>query len=102
MNNSLVYFKEPLKTVENNPVACPYIKIKSKWNNTPIPHEQNMYGESLKEVCVPNVQSDMYVPGFGMNTCKQNTPVHLNFNVKSNCYWDNRCTQHMKTCYQPY
>ena len=81
---------------------CTFIKIKNKWQNTSIPHEETLQGKPLEHVCVPNFQSRMLVPGFGMNVCHNNKPVHLNFNVKSDCHTDNMCQNKMETCYDPY
>ena len=96
------YFEEPLKTKNGNPVSCPYIKIPNLWNNTPIPHQETLQGQPLSEICVPNFQDRMLVPGYGMNVCHNNKPIHLNFNVKSECHSDNMCQNKMNTCYDPY
>ena len=46
----------------------------------------------------------MMVPGFGLNYCENNKPVHLNFNEKSECYARPECNEEDKiqTCIDPY
>lgn len=97
-----IYFEKPLNTDNNKPVSCPYVKVPNKWTNTPIPHEQTPQGKSLSEVCVPNFQDRMLVPGFGMNVCVNNQPVHLNFKTESECYSDNMCQNKITQCQDPY
>lgn len=100
--NNFIYFNKPIETTSNNPVACNYVKIKNIWENTPVPHQQTLQGKEIEEMCVPNFQSTMYVPGFGLNYCNsQNKPVHLNFNEKSDCYSDRQCQNKMENCVLP-
>ena len=91
------YFENPLETVNNfNPVSCTYIKIKNKYQNTPVPQPVNLNGEPVPELCVPNLSSRMMVPGFGVNYCENNKPVHLNLNEKSECYSGPGCHEDTK------
>lgn len=98
------YFEKPLKVQNNNAVSCPYIKIKNKYIGTPVPQAQHLNGEPVKESCVPNLSSRLYVPGFGLNYCNNNKPIHLNFNERSECFFDPSCSEESKinTCYDPY
>ena len=97
-----LYFEKPLETKNGNPVSCPYVKLSNQWINTPVPHEQTLQGKPLTDVCVPNFSDRMLVPGFGMNVCDKNKPIHLNFNTKSECFSDNMCQNKINTCYDPY
>ena len=98
-----LYFEKPLEVTNGNAVSCPYVlKKKPQWSNTPVPHEETLQGKSLDKDCVPNFQDRMYLPGFGLNYCSNNKPVHLNFNEKSECFSDNMCQNKMETCYDPY
>ena len=96
------YFETPIETKVGNPVACPYVTIKNKWINTPVPHAQTLTGQSLDKTCVPNFQDRMLVPGFGLNYNDNGKPVHLNFQEKSDCYIDNQCQHKLEKNYDPY
>lgn len=96
------YFREPLKVNEGDATYCPYVKIPNPFINSPIETPRDMNGNKFKELCVPNLSNRKTPNGYGMNNCKNNKPVHLNFNIKSNCYSDNTCQTEMKTCYDPY
>ena len=100
----LQYFVEPIETKESNPVACPYIKIKNEWANTPVPHNTTLQGTSLLHNCVPNLNDRNPPLGFGTNICKSK-PVHLSFNNNKEydheCYSDNMCAHKIETCYDP-
>jgi len=99
--SNLQYFEKPLETKNGNAVSCPFIKIKTKFGNTPIPQVKTLNGEIPDYTCVPNFQDSMLVPGFGMNVCNVSKPVHLNFNLRSDCYTDNLCENKMDVCYGP-
>jgi len=94
-------FTKPLKVSEGDYTHCPYIKIPNPFINTPIETPRNLNGEPVKELCVPNLSERNPPSGFGINTCKNNKPIHLNFDIYSECYVDTQCKQKMDTCYNP-
>lgn len=98
------YFEEPLKVQNNQSVYCPYVKVTNKYINTPLPQPQKLNGNPVTELCLPNLSDRMYIPGFGLNYCKNNKPIHLNFREKSECYSTPTCEESTKlnTCYDPY
>jgi len=93
------YFEKPLITGNNKPAYCPYTKVKNSVNYQPQP--QTLNGKHLNEICVPNLSDRMYIPGYGLNICNNNKPIHLNFNEKSECFSDNMCQNKLNTCYDP-
>tara|TARA_B110000027_G_C15958843_1_gene228923 strand:- start:319 stop:639 length:321 start_codon:yes stop_codon:yes gene_type:complete len=102
---NLQHFENPLNFADNyTSVSCPYIKIKNKLINTPIPQAQNLNGEHTQNLCVPNLSDRMIIPGYGLNYCKNNKPIHLNFDEKSDCYSKPGCNQKdkMRRCIDPY
>jgi hypothetical protein len=100
--DNLQYFEKPLKTQNKNPAYCPYITVNNTFKNTPVPQPQTMNGAPLDKICVPNLSDRMYIPGFGLNVCEKNRPVHLNFYEKSECYSDSACTNKITNCEDPY
>lgn len=101
----LQYFEKPLQPVQNyDATSCPYIKIKNQFINTPVPQAQQLNGKPVKHLCTPNLSDRMMVPGFGLNYCENNKPIHLNFNEKSECYARPECNEEDKiqTCIDPY
>lgn len=101
----LQYFEKPLQPVQNNDAtSCPYIKIKNNFINTPVPQAQQLNGKPVEHLCTQNLSDRMMVPGFGLNYCENNKPVHLNFNEKSECYSRPGCHEEHKlqTCIDPY
>jgi len=102
---NLQYFEKPLQPVQNyDATSCPYVKVKNKFINTPVPQAQHLNGKPVENLCVPNLSDRMMVPGFGLNYCENNKPVHLNFNEKSECYARPECNEEDKiqTCIDPY
>uniref|UniRef100_A0A6C0LEM1 Uncharacterized protein n=1 Tax=viral metagenome TaxID=1070528 RepID=A0A6C0LEM1_9ZZZZ len=98
-------FEKPLQPVQNyDATYCPYVKVKNKLINTPVPQPQHFNGKPVENLCVPNLSDRMMIPGFGLNYCENNKPVHLNFNEKSDCYYNNECKEEHKihTCIDPY
>ena len=102
---SLQYFETPLQVQNYDATVCPYVKIKNKYINTPVPQPQHLNGKPVEHICTMNLSDRMMIPGFGLNYCENNKPVHLNFNEKSHCYaTENDCYQDNKieTCMDPY
>ena len=101
-------FVPSVKVNNNDSVYCPYVKSSTFPRNTNLPVPQNMNGETLNEICIPNFSdrlrnnSEMANSSFGINICKNNNPVHINFEQTSNCYIDNQCKQKLNTCMDPY
>ena len=102
---NLQYFEKPLQPVQNyDATYCPYVKVKNRFINTSVPHAQYLNGKPVEKSCVPNLSDRMMVPGFGLNYCENNKPVHLNFNERSECYTRPGCNEEDKiqTCIDPY
>lgn len=99
MNNN--YYKKVLKVNEGDYTHCPYIKIPHNFKNTGVDTPRDLNGEYVNINCVPNLSSRNPPTGFGINTCKNNKPIHLNFNIESKCYSDNQCMNKIETCYDP-
>ena len=103
---NLQYFEKPLQPVQNfDATSCPYVKVKNKFINTPVPQLQHLNGKPVEYICQPNLSDRMMIPGFGLNYCENNKPVHLNFNEKSECYANiDDCYNGKKiqTCVDPY
>ena len=66
--------------------------------------QPHLNGKPVEKSCVPNLSDRMMVPGFGLNYCENNKPVHLNFNERSECYTRPGCNEEDKiqTCIDPY
>lgn len=94
------YFEKPLVVNDKDSVYCPFIKMEN--NSALSPQPQTVTGEKLPKLCVPNLSSRKNPGGYGINRCIDNNPVHLNFNVISDCYTDITCETPIKQCYDPY
>ena len=102
---NLQYFEKPLQPVQNyDAVSCPYVKIKNNHINTSVPQPHHLNGKPVNHICVPNLSDRMMIPGFGLNYCENNKPIHLNFNERSECYAHPECKEEHKiqTCIDPY
>ncbi len=96
------YDKKPLKVNEGDYTYCPYVKVPNHFKYTGIDTPRDLNGQYVNENCVQNLSSRNPPSGFGVNTCKNSKPIHLNFSVQSNCYHDNQCMNKIETCMDPF